>query len=399
MKEQIVMLAAIAVGSIASAVPVVTTVQAPSAACAPATRMFSGISSLAVSPSGARLWATWYAGPTNGEDSNNYCVLATSVDGGATWKEVLIADPDGEGPYRNFDPEVWVSPDGKLRWTWTERPTLLRAEKPNTPFPGRPYGLEKDGLTMLTLDAETEPVAPFPKPTHVGLGVMMCKPIVLASGRWLFPSAHWDSDRSAYVYASDDGGKTFHGVGGATLPVWVRGFDEHNLVELKDGRLRVYMRTLRGPTGCWTAESADGGRTWSKAEPANFPHTSSRVFVRRLKSGKLLLVKNGPLDGDKGRREMTAYLSDDDGATWQGGLVLTPGTCAYPDGDQAPDGTIYVTWDNDRTGKQDLHLATFTEADVLAKKDVSGKVRLDGLISRAMASQHNQNRRQPEVSE
>ena len=358
----------------------VTVVKAPTAEYAPETRKISLVSSVAISPSGNRMWATWYAGITDGEDSNNYCVLATSVDGGDSWKEVLIADPDGKGPYRDFDPEVWVAPDGKLRWTWTERPTLLRTDDKKTRYPDRPHGLESDCLTMLTLDAETEPVAPFPKAQAVGVGVMMCKPVALKSGRWLFPSAHWRVEKSAHVYATDDCGQTFVDVGGATLPPWVREFEEHNFVELKDGRLRVYMRTQRGPCGCWTAESSDGGKTWGESRPANFPHTNSRVFVRRLKSGNLLLVKNGPLDRDVGRKEMTAYLSDDDGATWKGGLVLTKDSCAYPDGDQMPDGTIYLTYDNDRCGKQDIHLARFTEADVLAKKDVSGKVKLDGLI-------------------
>ena len=43
-------------------------------------RKFSGIPSLAISQKG-RMWATWYAGVTPAEDSNNYVVVATSGDG------------------------------------------------------------------------------------------------------------------------------------------------------------------------------------------------------------------------------------------------------------------------------------------------------------------------------
>ena len=365
----------------ALAAQVVTAVRAPDAEHAPETRRFSGISSLAVSPSGKRLWATWYAGKTDGEDSNNYVVLATSADGGENWKEVLIADPDGEGPRRNFDCEVWVAPDGKLRWSWTERPTEVRGDDPKTRFPGRPQGLRGDVLSMVTLDAETEPAAPYPAVRDIGRGVMMCKPIALRSGRWLFPAAQWHQPASAHVYATDDGGGTFADVGGASLPRWTYDADEHNLVELGDGTLRAYIRARCAPCGCWTAESSDGGKTWTAPRPADFPHTVSRLFVRRLRSGNLLLVKNGPLDRDVGRKQLTAYLSEDDGKTWLGGLVLEKGGCAYPDGDQAPDGTIYVTWDHDRCGKRDIHFARFTEADVLAKRNVSGKVKLDGIIS------------------
>ena len=69
---------------------------------------------------GGRLWANWYAGVTPAEDHNNYVVLSTSGDGGATWKEVLVIDPDGGGPVRSFDPELWVSPDGRLFVFWAQ---------------------------------------------------------------------------------------------------------------------------------------------------------------------------------------------------------------------------------------------------------------------------------------
>jgi len=46
-------------------------------------RAFQGIPSMAVAP-GGRLWANWYAGVTPGEDHNNYVVLSTSGNGGAT---------------------------------------------------------------------------------------------------------------------------------------------------------------------------------------------------------------------------------------------------------------------------------------------------------------------------
>ena len=80
-------------------------------------RAFAGIPSMAVAPKG-RMWATWYAGPTPAEDLNNYVVLSTSSDDGATWNELLTVDPDAGGPVRSFDPELWVSPDGRLFFFW-----------------------------------------------------------------------------------------------------------------------------------------------------------------------------------------------------------------------------------------------------------------------------------------
>lgn len=88
--------------------------------------------------------------------------------------------------------------------------------------------------------------------------------------------------------------------------------------------------------------------------------------MRRLTSGAILLVKNGPLDKEVGRRNLMAYVSDDEGETWKGGLKITGDDVdgAYPDGDQGPDGTIYLTWDRHRTNTGDVHFARFREEDV-----------------------------------
>jgi hypothetical protein len=91
----------------------------PRADQAETNRAFTGIPSMAVAPKG-RLWASWYAGVTPGEDLNNYVVLSTSSDNGATWQEVLTVDPDAGGPVRSFDPELWVSPDGRLFFSWAQ---------------------------------------------------------------------------------------------------------------------------------------------------------------------------------------------------------------------------------------------------------------------------------------
>ena len=369
------------ISMLAFAVParVAAVVIAPDSFHAPATRRMSGVPSVAVSPSGRCLWATWYAGKTNGEDSNNYCVLAMSSDEGRTWKEVLIADPDGDGPIRSFDSEVWVAPDGDLRWTWTERRVELRGSG-NVRYPKRLDGRDGDRLMMVAMNSERVPMAPYPKARDIGAGVMMCKPIVLRNGHWLFPVAYWEGPMSAHVLKATKEGRNFTPIGGVTIPPWVRECEEHNLVELANGHVRAYMRTRPGPCGCWVSESADGGVTWDDPRPANFPHTNARLFVRRLKSGRLLLVKNGPLDKDVGRKRLSAFLSEDDGRTWKGELVLAKDSCAYPDGDQMPDGTIVIVYDNDRYERQDIHLVRFTEEDVFAGKNVSGRVVLDGIV-------------------
>ncbi len=94
-------------------------------------------------------------------------------------------------------------------------------------------------------------------------------------------------------------------------------------------------------------------------------------------------MKHNPPDG-KTRSHLTAYLSDDDGETWHGGLVLDERPkVSYPDGVQAPDGAIYIIYDYDRKGARHILMATFTEADVAAGEAASGKARMRVLVNSA----------------
>jgi len=329
-----------------------------------AARRFSGVPAIAVSQKSGRVWMTWYAGLTNGEDSNNYCILATSTDGGKSWKEVLYADPDEEGPSRTFDPQVWIAPDGRLRWFWCQRDDVpVRPGDKNRFFPLEEEMRQAAGdrILMAELDAESEPSA-MPKARCIGSGVLACKPVVARDGRWLLTNARWGNETSARLIVSCDGGKTFSEVGGASVPSASREYDEHSVVELKDGRLRFYIRTRKGPNALWFCESGDGGRTWDAPRPCGFCSTNARQCVRRLRNGRLLMIKNGTLDADVGRKRMTYFLSDDDGATWrEEGVLLEGGPCAYPDCDEASDGTVFVIFDGDRFTRKDLYVRKLFE--------------------------------------
>jgi hypothetical protein len=123
-------------------------------------------------------------------------------------------------------------------------------------------------------------------------------------------------------------------------------------------------------------------------KPSGILHTPSRFFVRRLTSGNLLLVKHGPLDTRTSRSHLTAYLSNDDGKTWSGGLMLDERLgVSYPDGQQTPDGLIRIIYDYGRVTDRNILMAAFREEDVAAGKDVSHAVRLRQLVSKATGGQ------------
>ncbi len=56
----------------------------------------------------------------------------------------------------------------------------------------------------------------------------------------------------------------------------------------------------------------------------------------------------------------------------------------YPDGFQAPDGSIYTSYDRNRATDGEILFARFTEEDILAKSIVSPKSRQKNLISRPL---------------
>ncbi|MBI5832653.1 MAG: exo-alpha-sialidase [Armatimonadetes bacterium] len=328
-------------------------------------RAFTGIPSLAIAP-GGRLWATWYAGATPAEDRNNYVVVSTSGDGGASWREVLAIDPDGPGPIRAYDPELWLAPDGRLFCSWSHMDTS--------------HADTRYGLWTVSTDQPDAAEPTWSAPRRVADGVMMCKPLVLADGTWAWPVSTWrHHDHSAQLVVSTDAGRTFAPRGGCNVPVAVREFDEHMFIERRDGTLWLLVRTLYG---IGESISRDGGRTWPELTPSSLAHTSSRFFISRLASGHLLLVKHGPVAQRTGRSHLTAYLSRDDGRTWLGGLLLDEREgVSYPDGQQAADGLIRIIYDYHRTADQHILTAAFREEDVEAGRDVSGAVRLRQLVS------------------
>lgn len=330
-------------------------------------RRFQGIPGLERAPSG-RLWATWYGGGVS-EDNRNYVLLATSTDEGESWSGVkTVIDPDGDGPVRAYDPCLWHDPQGRLWWFWAQG------------YEG--HTDERAGVwAMVTDDSDAEdPV--WSAPRRLGDGIMMNKPIAVTSGEWLLPAARWKVEGSGGVLGSQDRGATWEPIGAATVSEEEdRNCDEHMLVERRDGSLWMLVRTNYG---IGESVSVDGGRQWAPVTPSALQHPTTRFFIWRLGTGNLLLVKHGPLETRTDRSQLTAYVSRDDGATWGGGLLLDERAgVSYPDGVQAPDGTIYLIYDYDRRGAKEILLARFSEGDVAQGRCESNGSALRLLVNKA----------------
>jgi predicted neuraminidase len=332
------------------------------------TRRFQGIPSMAVSLKG-RLWATWYAGKTPGEDRNNYTVIAGSGTDGRTWNEYIVIDPDGEGPVRAFDPQLWLDPTGKLWAFWAQT-----IEHKGTVA----------GVWAMTNDTPEAADSSWSEPRRLTDGVMMCKPVVLSSGEWLLPASTWrETDNSARVVASNDQGHIWKLRGACHVHKNLRSYDEHMIVEKNNGTLWMLVRTTEGIA---ESLSVDRGRTWSALKPSALKHTSSRFFIRRLSSGNLLLVKHGPINRKTERSHLTAYLSDNDGQSWSNGLLIDERKgISYPDGQQDKYGNIYIIYDRSRTNAREILMSKFTENDIYAGRLINANSALKIIVSKPSA--------------
>lgn len=346
---------------------------------ADSTRLFQGIPGIERAPNG-RLWAVWYAGGPDepGEGRGNYVVLVTSGDGGRTWSgPKLVIDPPG--PVRAYDPCLWHDPKGRLWLFWAQS---------YDKWDGR------SGVWAI-VTANSKSASPkWSAPRRLSDGIMMNKPTVTSKGEWLMPASVWErgpvgeippdlrhnlgARSGANVMVSNDAGNTWTPRGQALVPNRV--FDEHMIVERRDKSLWMLVRAAYG---IGESVSADSGKTWEPGRKSGIPHVNSRFFVRRLLSGKLLLVTHNPPD-QKTRSHLIARLSEDDGKTWTGGLMLDERAgVSYPDGVQAPDGTVYIIYDHARTRDRQILMAVFTESDVQSGQWSSPKARQRVVINQA----------------
>jgi hypothetical protein len=315
-----------------------------------------------------RLWAAWVG---NGDSPNGFFLLASSDDDGKTWsRPCVVIDPTapaGAPQRRALVGSVRTDPLGRL-WLFFDQSLGY--------FDGRCGDWSTRCDNPDDVDPEWSP------PVRFADGCTLNKPTVLSSGDWLLPVSLWTRDRispailkdahheldavrMANVFASTDQGKTWTRRGGVAFHETQ--FDEHMIVERKDGSLWMLART-RG--GISESISTDKGATWSVPQPSSIQNPSARFLIRRLASGKLLLVKNGPIDVRLPRRSsLTAFLSEDDGMTWGKGLLLDDrALVAYPDGFQAPDGTIHIFYDWNRHIDAEILLAQFREQDIAAQR-------------------------------
>ena len=318
-------------------------------------RQWQGIPAIECACNG-RLWCAFFSGGPREPDPENFILLTTSQDDGVTWSDPeAIVVPDGLT--RAYDPALWHDPDGRL-WLFTNQANLQTRDFSL-------WAMATDHSDVAT----ARWIAPRKIEIDAPFAFRLNKPTVLTTGEWLLPVT-WARNKPTDWFAgepqlqgvaiSTDSGAAWTLHGGVEAPHWAL---ENMIVERRDGTLWMLIRTGSGTL--WESVSRDRGRTWSEGAPTDIVNPGSRFYIRRLASGRLLLINTSD---PKRRKGLSAYVSEaDDGTAFSAGLELDDrNNVSYPDAVQTPDGLIYAVHDCDRHGAGEIILNVFTEHEIVA---------------------------------
>lgn len=356
-------------------------------------RRWQGCASVETTPGGT-LWVSFLSGHAE-EGQGMYVLVVTSADRGRSFSPPVLAVVHPDPACVTGGGLLWLDPLGRLWLFWTQS-----------------YGWH-DGRQGVWCSVCADPdrrARDWSPPRRIANGMMSHKPTVLSNGDWLFPCCLWQDacgvqgyavrpelrgEQFSNIYRSRDRGETVALCGHADIPD--RQFDEHTVLQRRDGSLWMLCRTFGG---IGESFSHDGGETWTPGRKSGLEGPCSLFHLSRLRSGRLLLVNHAaagpaltreeiagqaaPVKKWKGRTDLTAYLSEDDGATWPWSLLLDRREhAAYPDAAQGEDGTVYICYDYRRVTRREILMARITEEDILRGALSGGDSALGILVNRA----------------
>ncbi|EHQ30075.1 exo-alpha-sialidase [Mucilaginibacter paludis] len=310
------------------------------------------------------LFAAWYSGYKS-EGPGNYITVSVSKDLGKSWLDnEAIITPNANTLIRFFDACLWTDPHGHVYLFWGKVKSKLL-------WDGR------GGVWYSRLSFVNDSLK-FDTPKRLSDGIMMNKPICINNNAdIIFPISVW---RDAPTQAGLDGAfiykasfaikNSFAKLSNLPAVEPATGDNiEHMVTDLGNGHLFALTRTGAGNNAgnIQYSNSYDNGNSWDtiRAFKKIFPNAASRVFIRKLKSGNILLIINNSWY----RTNLTVFLSVNNGVSWKYKTVLVANDIvaspSYPDAVQTTDGVIHMVNDADRYGAGLINHTSFTEQDIM----------------------------------
>jgi hypothetical protein len=335
-----------------------------------ANRYWQGCPTVLRTP-GGRMFAGWYSGGSKEPSPENYNLLISSDDNGWTWsKPLLVVPSEPENNFISIDIQLWLDPQQRMWMFITQRYLDIPDSSP-------------DHLALWAFicdDPDAENLQ-WSEPRYIAPGFLRTQPTALSNGDWVLCSYNWATENYCYSRSCDQGASWILCQAGKKA---TPDFDETMILERQDHTLLMFARDIK-PLLVKTVSSDLAGSSWTPGSYTSNLNATSRIYLRRLRSGRVLLIHN---DAAKYRTNLVAKLSEDDGETWKYSLVLdqaeTPvNGISYPDAVQGEDGTIYIVYDHGRMTCKEILMAQITEEDIMAGYAVNNNSYLHRIISKA----------------
>jgi sialidase-1 len=256
---------------------------------------------------------THYTGTSSSDHATAYLAGRFSSDKGKSWDKADHLILENEGKMNVMSVSLLRLKSGEIALFYLRKNSVT------------------DCIPMLRISGDeakswSEPVRCIPD--REGYFVLNNHRVIqLKSGRLLMAVAYHGNSipgrknrlGSVWSYYSDDNGKNWKPGLEAANPDSVV-VQEPGVVELKDGKILMWMRTNSGFQ--YQSSSTDGGVSWSAAQKSNIPSPLSPAAIDRIpQTGDLLLVWNNNDNSNtatKGKRTpLTIAISKDEGNTWQ----------------------------------------------------------------------------------
>jgi hypothetical protein len=261
---------------------------------------------------------TRFSGGTGDHDAASI-VGRYSSDGGRTWTGEDVPIVSGEGTMNVMSVSLLRLKDGRIALFYLRknsisdcRPCMRHSLDEGRTWSDPAVCASNNGYYVLNND----------------------RAVQLRSGRIVLPVAYhpttggkFGSLGIAMAFLSDDGGATWRSSrtrleSGSPDRA---GFQEPGVIELKHGRVMMFIRTQQGSQ--YLSFSSDGCDTWTEARPSDIHSPLSPASIERIPStGDLLMVWNDHSAVDESfranessggkRTPLTVAVSRDEGRTW-----------------------------------------------------------------------------------